>query len=194
MAYATGNALMGTTGVSDYDPQRFKRDQNAFQFGNDTFGQQGQGLGALMYNAASGLGPSRSNMQMNQGLAQAGGQMYSNPSLNPALAARLYSNTAGNIAGQGGMARAQEMQGSQSAMAQYLMQQLQQRGAGQQLDANTIQQLNALKMQQDLANAQGMTKGGLLGAAISGGAAMGGAMMGGGAGSMGSQIGSSLFG
>ena len=178
MAYQSGNLFTGYRGVSDYDPERFKRDQNAFQFGNDTFGQQGQGLGALMYNAASGLGPSRSNMQMNQGLAQAGGQMYSNPSLNPALAARLYSNTAGNIAGQGGMARAQEMQGSQSAMAQYLMQQLQQRGAGQQLDADTMARLNALRMQQDIANAQGANQSGLMGPVIGAGATLGGALIG----------------
>lgn len=179
MAYQSGNLFTGYRGVSDYQPDKFQSDPNAFSFGGqDQMGTQGRGLGEMLYGAASGQGPSQAGMTMNRGLAQAGGQLNSQPGLNPALSARLYSNMAGNIAGQGGMARAQEMQGNRSVMAQYLMQQLQSRGAGQQLDADTMARLNALLMQQDIANAQGANQSGLMGSVIGAGATLGGALIG----------------
>jgi hypothetical protein len=179
MATRSGDWWNGWKGTSDYNPQQFQSDPNAFTFGgNDQMGTQGRGLGEAMYQSAMGQGPSQAGMQMNRGLAQMGGQLNSTPGLNPAIAARLYSNNAGNMAGQAGMARAQEMQGNRSTLAQYLMQQLQQRGAGQQLDANTLAQINQLKMQQDIANAGNMNQGGWGSTILNMGASAGGAALG----------------
>jgi hypothetical protein len=154
-------------------------------------GQQGVDLGNTMYGSAMGQGPSLAQQQSQQAVNKSMGGMYAYPTLNSALAARGAGNQAMGMMDQGAMARVAEQEKQRQLMSQYLLSQLQQRTQGQEANVGSKNYNDQLMMQQDLTNANGMTRGGGLGAFLG---AMG-SFMGGMTGSMGqmSQLGTDAY-
>lgn len=128
------------------------------QQGSQFQGQQ-QGLASLLQAQARGTGPSVANMQMQSGLQQALAQQQALAASgrgNAAQAARQASMNSGNltanIAGQGAIARMQEMQGAQGLLGNVLGQARSQDINQQQVNNNS--QLSALQQQLQLQELQ----------------------------------------
>lgn len=190
MAERVGNWFSGYSGRSTYIPDSYRwggsmQGEYGFRPGNeyDQLSQQGLSLGNLLMQRARGEVPSAAEMSMMRAVQGMRGAMAGAPGMSPALAARLAGQQASGMVGQQAMVRAQEQAQAQQSLADYLMRQLGIRAEGatarEQLLAQTLMEQNRLKMQQDLANAQGMSRGGFgdylmsgLGAGLSLGSSM----------------------
>lgn len=190
MAERSGNWFSGYRGTSTYIPDSYRwggsmQGEYGFRPGNeyDQLSQQGLSLGNMLMQRARGEVPSAAEMSMMRAVQGMRGAMAGAPGMSPALAARLAGQQASGMVGQQATVRAQEQAQAQQSLADYLMRQLGIRAEGatarEQLIAQTLMEQNRLKMQQDLANAQGMSRGGFgdylmsgLGAGLSFGASL----------------------
>lgn len=144
-----------------------------------------QGLQQAMYDRAMGRGESAAELMMNRGLQQqiaAGRSMAASiPGVSPGLAMRMASQReAGamrDVAQQQAIMRAQEQAQAQAQMAQYL------------------QQMDQMRLQQEMYNAARKQRTGMLGSILGTAGAIGGAYLAGPMGaSAGSQIGQGMGG
>lgn len=174
MAERTGNWFTGYSGQSTYIPSSYQwggsmQGEYGFRPGNqyDPLSVQGLSLGEMMMRRARGDGPSAAELSMMRAVQGMRGAMAGIPGMSPALAARLAGQQASGMVGQQALLRAQEQAQAQQSLADYLMQQLGIRAQGattrEQLLAQTKMERERMLMEQDLANARGMSSGGMLG-------------------------------
>lgn len=170
MARRSGNWWSGYRGKSDYQPVEH-------QFGFDPWseigtGQGGQQLENTMWDRVQGNRPSVAELQMEEGLGRQTASAYSMansmPQLSPGMAMRLAGRQAGDAMGrtnmQMGQLRAGEQAGAEQRLGGWMTQQAQMR-VQQQLEEERMRAqqqglTNQLMMQQDIANAGGMSTGG----------------------------------
>ena len=144
--------------------------------------EQAQGLMNQMYQRSMGQGgPSAAELMMNRGMGQqiAAGQ---------AAAAGMRGASPGMAARLAGQQRTQAMLGTQQ---QTWIMRAQEQAAAQSMLANYLQNLDRMKLEQDLYNASSQQRTGMLGSLMQTGGAIGGAMIGG---PMGANMGSNLGG
>ena len=132
--------------------------------------EESKGLMSQMYQRSMGQGgPSAAELMMNRGMGQqiAAGQ---------AAAAGMRGVSPGMAARLSGQQRAQAMTDTQQQTG---IMRAQEQAQAQSMLANYLQNLDRMRLEQDMYNAASQQRTGMLGSLLSAGGAIGGAMLGG---------------